>query len=148
MNAARPLVKFKATSIIRIWSPLPQPDCISSENKQQFKKKKRHKEKLITVCIIIIIIIIISPIWLKTLHSSLTSWFSDQEEKGKNILTFWFQELYCCRSLCFWGISSDSSRTGILDTLHSTHFRFIWNVSHCAPTSFTCCKVVILIIII
>lgn len=88
---------------------------------------------------IIIIIIIISPIWLKTLHSSLTSWFSDQEEKGKSILTFWFQEHYCCRrSLRFWGISSDSSRTGILDTLHSTHFGFIWNVSHCASTSFTC----------
>lgn len=45
MNAARPLVKLKAASIIRIWFPLPQSDCISSENKQQLKKKKKTQRE-------------------------------------------------------------------------------------------------------
>lgn len=59
--------------------------------------------------------------------------------KRQKHFDFLISKLYCCRrSLRFWGISSDSSRTGILDTLHSTHFGFIWNVSHCASTSFTC----------
>lgn len=49
---------------------------------------------------------------------------SPSSEKIKQTLTFWFQELFFCRSLFFvlfffpscWGILLDSSRTGILDT--------------------------------
>lgn len=119
MNAASPPVQLKITPVSHN-SLLPRLTAY---------RLKKHGSPVV----FIIIIIIMPPTRLKTLHFS--SYFLDFSER-KNfdflISRTFLLSIFVLLPSC-WGILLDSSRTGILDTLHSRRVlclgrRAVWKV--------------------
>lgn len=79
-----------------------------------------------------------SPTWLKTLHSSSCVLFLWGRKKHSDFLIseLFFLSIFVFFFSSCWGILSDSSRTGILDALHSRRSFFLWDVALCEKSLF------------
>lgn len=119
MNAAPLPVKVKITPVSH--------DCISS------KTRLKHGKKGIIVFITNLTqdVALVYCVSFPLLKEKKTFWLFNFRK-----LSFLDLFVLCVFFPSCWGILSDSSRTGILDALHSRHLFFLWDVPLCENSLF------------